>query len=308
LAQVRRELAEQHQAAKAEHDGLRHQLAERERAVAAARRQAEEQIVLLTEGKAVLAEARLALTEQQGTAEALRGELSLRDAALAETTRRAEERAAELLAAQTRQQESEVELAQVRRELAEQHHAAEAERDGYGNELTERERALAAAAWRQAEERAVALQTAQTSDSAGEIPTEIILHIERVGDCRFAGEGWVGTRGEELGVEAFSIRPTDKLEASDIEYMAFSLHSREIPWVSGDKLCGTRGRGLPLTGFAVRLAPHLRDRFAVVYEGSFFAGGVVGPAENGELCTSGMVNDPLEAINVRIVERTIAGD
>jgi hypothetical protein len=136
-----------------------------------------------------------------------------------------------------------------------------------------------------------------------EIATEIAMHIERVGDRRFPGQGWVGNRGQKLRIEAFSILPTEGLAPADVEYMAFGPNGRETPWVSEGKLCGTRGRGLPLTGFAVRLAPHVRDRFSVAYQGAFFSGGVVGPIENGEPCTSTIVDDPLEAINLRLVER-----
>jgi hypothetical protein len=50
-----------------------------------------------------------------------------------------------------------------------------------------------------------------------EIRTEIVLHVERLGDRRFAGRGWVGSRGRKLRIEAFSIRPIEGLAASDIE-------------------------------------------------------------------------------------------
>ena len=53
----------------------------------------------------------------------------------------------------------------------------------------------------------------------------------------------------------------------------------------------TRGRGLPLTGFAVRMATHLRERFEAVYEGSFFTAGIVGPNRNGEPCRSAIGNE-----------------
>lgn len=136
-----------------------------------------------------------------------------------------------------------------------------------------------------------------------ELPAEITLHIERAGDRQFAAEGWVGARGQRLRIEAFSIRPLEILAPSDIEYMAYGPNGRETPWVSDAKLCGTRGRGLPLTGFAVRLAPHLSDRFDAVYEGSFFTGGASGPQRNGEPCLSPVPDDPLEAMQFRLIER-----
>jgi hypothetical protein len=133
--------------------------------------------------------------------------------------------------------------------------------------------------------------------------SEIVLHIEREGDRRFEAQGWAGTRGQRRRVEAFSIRPLDTLAPGDVEYKAFGPSGRETPWVSDAKLCGTRGRGLPLTGFAVRLATHLRDRFDIVYEGAFFDSGVAGPNRNGEPCMPKVADDPLEAINLRVLPR-----
>jgi Clostridial hydrophobic W len=137
-----------------------------------------------------------------------------------------------------------------------------------------------------------------------EIRSEIVLHVERLGDRRFPGEGWAGNRGKKLRIEAFSIRPTDTLLARDIEFKALAPKGRQTPWVTDAKLCGTRGQGLPLTGFAIRLAPHAAERFDVVYQGAFFESGIAGPHRNGELCIPPITDDPLEAINVRLIRRS----
>ena len=136
-----------------------------------------------------------------------------------------------------------------------------------------------------------------------EVRTEIVLHVERLGDRRFPGQGWVGNRGERLRIEAFSIRPVEMLAARDIEFMAVGPNRRQTPWVTDAKLCGTRGQGMPLTGFAIRLARQVREQFDVVYQGAFFESGVVGPHRNGELCSPPVGDDPLEAINVRVTRR-----
>ena len=136
-------------------------------------------------------------------------------------------------------------------------------------------------------------------------PTEILLHIERVGDRLFPGRGWVGALGRRMRIEAFSIRPLERLLPTDIEMKGFLPNGGETPWVPGGVLCGTRGRGLPLTGFAVRVVPQHADRFEVVYQGSFFAGGISQTHQNGDPCRAATPDDQLEAINVSLIERGV---
>jgi hypothetical protein len=140
---------------------------------------------------------------------------------------------------------------------------------------------------------------------AREIPTEILLHIERAGDRLFPGRGWVGALGRRMRIEAFSIRPLERLAPADIEMKGFLPNNGETPWIPGGTLCGTRGQGLPLTGFAVRVVAPQAERFEVVYQGSFFAGGISQTSQNGAPCRAATADDPLEAINVRIIERAV---
>jgi hypothetical protein len=138
---------------------------------------------------------------------------------------------------------------------------------------------------------------------ARELPTEILLHIERAGDRVFPGRGWVGALGRRMRIEAYSIRPLEQLAPTDIEMKGFMPNGGETPWVPGGSLCGTRGRGLPLIGFAVRMSPQRADRFEVQYQGSFFIGGISETHRNGDPCRATTANDAMEAINVRVIER-----
>jgi hypothetical protein len=143
----------------------------------------------------------------------------------------------------------------------------------------------------------------QSSGANTDFQVEIVLHIERVGDQRFIGGDWVGGRGHKQRIEAFSIRPLEPLTAQDIEYKAFGPQGRETPWVTDARLCGSRGREMPLTGFSVRLVGAASDQFDVVYEGAFFESGATDPKRNGETCVASLQDDPLEAIAVRLIER-----
>jgi hypothetical protein len=57
-----------------------------------------------------------------------------------------------------------------------------------------------------------------------------------------------------------------------------------------------------LTGFAIRLAAHLGDRFGAEYYGAFFESGVCGPTRDGAPCMGHITDDPLEAVNLRLFE------
>jgi len=136
-----------------------------------------------------------------------------------------------------------------------------------------------------------------------EIRTEISVHIERVGDRVFAGSSWAGTPGGQRRIEGFSIKPLQEIQPSEIEYKALHPGGIETPWVPGPQFCGTRGRSLPLTGLAIRIAPHVQDQFSVVYQAAFFRSGVTEARSNGAPCLPKLSGDTLEGINVRIVQR-----
>jgi len=136
-----------------------------------------------------------------------------------------------------------------------------------------------------------------------ELGAEVLLHIMGLGDRRYVETGWAGNPGSHRQIEALSIRPREDLPASAVEFRVFAQEGRATAWVSNGNYAGTRGRGLPLTGFAVRPAPNLGEDLEIVYEGSFFEGGVVGPKRDGELCVSPITDDPLEAVRVSIVQR-----
>jgi hypothetical protein len=148
-----------------------------------------------------------------------------------------------------------------------------------------------------------AVTAALTAPGPPPLRAEIVLHIEREGDRQFTAGGWAGRLGSRRRVEALAVRPLEAISHGEVEYKVYSTGNRETPWVSDGRLCGTRGQGLPLTGFAVRLAPHLRNGFDVVYRGAFFASGPAPAARNGEACFAPLRDDPLEAVEIRIVER-----
>ncbi|MGH6741893.1 MAG: hypothetical protein ACREDY_23200, partial [Bradyrhizobium sp.] len=150
-------------------------------------------------------------------------------------------------------------------------------------------------------------QAAAPRTAARDVSAEVLLHIERAGDRLFPARGWVGALGRRMRIEAFSIRPLERLAPTDIEMKGFLPNGGETAWVPGGVLCGTRGRGLPLIGFAIRIAPQLAGQFEVVYQGSFFSGGISQPHQNGDPCRAATSDDPLEAINVRLIELVADG-
>jgi hypothetical protein len=144
------------------------------------------------------------------------------------------------------------------------------------------------------------------SSAAGDLPlpVQIGAHIRTRGDMNFANVPWAGRVAPGLWIESFSVRPLDRFAAGDIEYKGLTGSGFETPWLSDNKMCGTKGMATPLVGFAIRLKPSpAAAAFDCEYSGYFQSGMTVGPLRNGAPCRSSVANDSLEGIQLRLVKR-----
>ena len=133
---------------------------------------------------------------------------------------------------------------------------------------------------------------------------QIAAHIRSRGDVNFTDTPWAGRVAPGLWIESFSVLPMDRFQAQDIEYKALTGSGFETPWLSDNRMCGTRGMSVPLVGFAVRLKPSAEAAlYDCEYSGYFQSGLIVGPLRNGAPCRSTTANDPLEGIQVRLIKR-----
>ncbi|TMJ73306.1 MAG: hypothetical protein E6G73_11710 [Alphaproteobacteria bacterium] len=156
--------------------------------------------------------------------------------------------------------------------------------------------------------RTVSFAARTESAPAPEIPLEIVLHIRGRGDVYFFGSGWAGRVGPGSWIEAFTILPRHERAAAAIEYKGLSANGVETAWLPAGSVCGTTGRNTPLLGFAVRQKAGVAGaRFDCEYSGSFESGAVSGPARNGAPCRSVSDNDPLEGLQLCIIDRSAAG-
>jgi hypothetical protein len=145
---------------------------------------------------------------------------------------------------------------------------------------------------------------ADTPESAG-LPLEVTAHIRNQGDQRFR-TAWAGRKGTGFWLESFAIRPLEVFGSEEIEYKGLTANGFETPWISNEQLCGTKGMGVSLIGFAVRLKPSAKAAaYDCEYYGYFQSGALVGPLKNGAPCRSNVANDPLEGVRIRLTKRKV---
>ena len=134
----------------------------------------------------------------------------------------------------------------------------------------------------------------------------ILVHVQNTGDLECSGL-WPGRSDQRFSIEAFTVTCLEE-EASDlIEYRGVTADGFSTPWLSSGLLCGSRGRAIALTGFAVRIKPALSGGYQCIYRGMFASGAVVGPFNDARLCVSaGVVDDALVGIEVLVVPRDTA--
>ncbi|MGA2539707.1 MAG: glycosyltransferase, partial [Terracidiphilus sp.] len=101
-----------------------------------------------------------------------------------------------------------------------------------------------------------ARQDAGLETSAGEFQSQLemrlLAHIRYVGDISVEGSriGWPGKR---MWIEGFAISSIGGLPADCVEYRGVISSGIPTPWLRSQALCGSKGGGLPLVGYAVRL-------------------------------------------------------
>ncbi len=140
----------------------------------------------------------------------------------------------------------------------------------------------------------------RTGAATAALPVRILAHIRNFGDVQF-NDGWAGFIGSKLCIEAFDVTSIGNAGADPIEYRGLMADGFETPWLSNQTLCGSRGRGMPLTGFAVRVKAAAAEHYECAYTGRFLSGATVGPLRDGSICCSDAPGDPLEGIDVQVV-------
>jgi hypothetical protein len=154
----------------------------------------------------------------------------------------------------------------------------------------------------------VAASAPATAGDAAAPTMRISAHIRTRGDMSFTDVPWAGRVAAGLWIESFSVRPLERFAAKDVEYKGLTSSGFETPWLSDEKMCGTKGMAVPLVGFAVRLKPSPASAaYDCEYSGYFQSGATVGPLRNGAPCRSTVANDPLEGLQIRLLKRLAAG-
>ena len=142
----------------------------------------------------------------------------------------------------------------------------------------------------------------QAKQADGVHQPQIMAHVRQLGDLFLPSES-VGPFGPELWIEAFVVKSAGADGAERLEYRGITADGYETPWLTDAVLCGSRGRGTPLLGFAMRPRVAFARKLECRYVGLFGSGRRVGPLVDGSLCRSDLPNDPLEGIELQVIAR-----
>lgn len=132
--------------------------------------------------------------------------------------------------------------------------------------------------------------------------SEVIAHIENIGDVEGRIGDWVGTRGGGRAIQGFSLTPRLGLMPEDLEYRAVISRERLSPWLPGGRFCGSRGLDLPLLGFCLRLRGPAAARYELACFARFVDGTEIGPIQADRVCAAETLA-PLEAFQILVRPR-----
>jgi uncharacterized protein YjdB len=131
---------------------------------------------------------------------------------------------------------------------------------------------------------------------AANVPLNIIVHLQDIGDVLHHDNEWAGTKGQSRRLEGFQIDPVPGLT---FEYMAHIEDLGDTGWTANGQFVGTRFQSRRLEGFAIKLVasttPHI-----VLYRAHLQDIGDTGWFTNGAFCGTRNESRRLEAMWVQI--------
>ena len=112
----------------------------------------------------------------------------------------------------------------------------------------------------------------------------LTVHLGFRGDVTTEAKLIGGARdGGGCSVQGFAVR-MDNVTPTDMEYRVFSAKDEWSDWVVCGAFAGTRGSGIPLRGFGVRLSGALARSYQCSYAGTFEGSDGVVVAKDGQDC------------------------
>jgi hypothetical protein len=133
----------------------------------------------------------------------------------------------------------------------------------------------------------------------------VLAHVENIGDLWVEAGAWAGRPRSRLRLEGFALAVEGELAPADLAYCAVLADGTVSPWLAPGAFCGTRGQGLGLRGFCVRLVGAPAWRYACVTAATFLDGTELN-ATGADIATVAPSGAGLEAMRLELRPRQLA--
>jgi outer membrane protein OmpA-like peptidoglycan-associated protein len=139
--------------------------------------------------------------------------------------------------------------------------------------------------------------------NAQEIPKlSYAAYIEKQGWLPAVSEGYAGTVGKKMRMEAFKIEVQSSI-AGSITYRAYVQNKNWLSWEENDDFAGTQGQSLAIEAVQIKLTGDLAKQFNVRYRVHITRSGWTEWADNGNVAGAPGVGKQVEAFQVELTPK-----
>jgi hypothetical protein len=142
------------------------------------------------------------------------------------------------------------------------------------------------------------------SSGRTDLVSEVVAHIQNVGDVEGKFGDWIGDRHSGRWIEGFRITPPQNVASEELLYRVVLGRDQLSPWSPSGSFCGSEGLALPLRGLCLTLRGQAAANYQCSYAATFVDGSMAGLTPGGQICAAATFA-PLEAfqINLRALAR-----